>query len=417
MSETKQHPITKRMVWEAYKKVKANQGSAGADQVSISDYEAGLGDNLYKLWNRLTSGSYFPPAVKEVEIPKGNGKTRKLGIPTVSDRVAQMVVKTYLESELDTIFHQSSYGYRPGRNTHQAIDAARRICWHTDWVIDLDIKGFFDELDHELLMKALRRHNQEKWVLMYVDRWLKAPVVKADGQEQARGKGTPQGGVISPLLANLYLHYGFDRWMELTFPSLKFERYADDIIVHCKSEQQAKYVLIRIEERLQACKLQLHPEKTKIVYCRDGKRRTPKQYPERFTFLGYEFKSRKCKNRDNGQMFYSFTPAISAKATQKLTQELRQLNLQNWSVQTIEVLAELLNAKIRGWINYYGRFRKSEMWRVFARLNKRLVKWVRKRYKRLRKSWPGAIKMLYKISQQRPKLFVHWQHGFTPQKG
>lgn len=414
MKETKSQPITKQMVWEAYKRVKSNRGSAGIDRVSLEEYEADLEDNLYKLWNRLASGSYFPPPVKEVEIPKGDGKVRKLGIPTVSDRVAQMVVKSYLEPKLEPVFHDWSYGYRPGRSAHQAVEAARRNCWYKDWVIDLDIRGFFDELDHSLLHKALERHNEEKWVTMYVDRWLKAAVVKADGQEQARDKGTPQGGVISPLLANLYLHYSFDRWMEIEFPNIKFERYADDIIVHCVSEKQAQYVLSRIKERLQACKLELHPEKTKIVYCRDGKRRDKTQQPDRFTFLGYEFKSRKCKNGKDGGLFYSFTPGISPKAAKRLTGELRKLNIQNRVNQTIEELAGQLNAKIRGWISYYGQFRKSEMWKVFAKLNWRLVKWVRKRYKRLGRSWPKAKKMLLLSSRQNPGLFIHWKEGFTP---
>lgn len=414
MKETKSQPITKQMVWEAYKRVKSNRGSAGIDRVSLEDYEADLEDNLYKLWNRLASGSYFPPPVKEVEIPKGDGKMRKLGIPTVSDRVAQMVVKSYLEPKLEGEFHDWSYGYRPGRSAHQAVEAARRNCWYSDWVIDLDIKGFFDELDHGLLHKALEKHNEEKWVTIYVDRWLKAPVVKADGQEQARDKGTPQGGVISPLLANLYLHYSFDRWMEIEFPSIKFERYADDIIVHCVSEKQAQYVLSRIKERLQACKLELHPEKTKIVYCRDGKRRDKTQQPDRFTFLGYEFKSRKCRNSKDGGLFYSFTPGISPKATKRLTGELKKLNIQNRVNQTIEELAGQLNAKVRGWISYYGQFRKSEMWKVFSRLNARLVKWVRKRHKRFGGSWPRAQKALQSMARQHPTLFVHWKEGFTP---
>ena len=413
MKETKSQPITKQKVWEAYKRVKSNRGGAGVDQISLEEYEADFENSLYKLWNRLASGSYFPPPVREVEIPKGDGKTRKLGIPTVSDRVAQMVVKSYLEPKLEKEFHDWSYGYRPGRSAHQAVEAARRNCWNSDWVIDLDIRGFFDELDHELLLKALERHNEEKWVTMYVERWLKARVVKADGQEQARDKGTPQGGVISPLLANLYLHYSFDRWMEIQFPGIKFERYADDIIVHCVSEKQAQYVLSRIKERLQACKLELHPDKTRIVYCRDGKRRGQTQYPDRFTFLGYEFKSRRCKNRNDGGLFHSFTPGISPKATKRLTQELRKLNIQNRVNQTIEELASLLNAKVRGWISYYGQFRKSEMWRIFGRLNARLIKWVRKRYKRIGGSWPRAQKALQSMARQHPNLFAHWKEGFT----
>ena len=401
------------MVWGAYKGVKANKGGAGVDQVSLEEYEKDLENNLYKLWNRLSSGSYFPPAVKEVTIPKGEGKTRKLGIPTVGDRIAQMVIKEYLEPKLDPIFHNSSYGYRPGRDAHQAAGIAKRNCWRYDWVIDLDIKGFFDEINHELLNKALDRHCQEKWVRMYISRWLESPIQKVGGELEERKKGTPQGGVVSTLLANLFLHYSFDKWMEREYPRMPFERYADDIIIHCTTEQEAVIVLERIRERLQNCCLELHPEKTKIVYCRDGKRKEPKGRPVQFTFLGLDFKSRRCKNSRDGSLFHSFTPAISKKKRIKIVSKLREMNIINRTRDTIKELATELNPKVRGWINYYGQYRKSAMSSVFKCLNDRLVKWTWRKHKRFKGSWRKAREFLQSVQQHNLKLFAHWQHGFT----
>lgn len=411
MSGTKSQPITKQMVWEAFKAVKSNQGSAGIDGVSLKDFEADLKNNLYKLWNRLSSGSYFPPPVKEVAIPKGDGKERKLGIPTVGDRVAQMVVKQYLEPQIDPIFHHSSYGYRPKRSALDAVGQARTNCWRIDWVVDLDIKGFFDEIDHELMLKALSRHTEEKWILMYVSRWLSAPVVTPKGELLERTKGTPQGGVISPLLANLFLHYSFDKWMEIEFPDVKFERYADDIIIHCYTEKQAAYILLRVGKRLRQCHLQLHPEKTKLVYCRDGKRKKPTEQADRFTFLGYEFKCRSSRDRA-GNIFYSFDPAISTKAIQAITKEFRELRIQMWVAKSLEEVAAWLNPKLRGWINYYGKFRKSELRQVFTKLNFRLVSWMRKKYKKLNSSWNKARQSLTRTLDKEPTMFVHWMHGF-----
>ena len=411
MKETKSNPITKTMVWEAFKRVKSNKGSAGIDKVSLEEFEENLSNNLYKLWNRLSSGSYFPPPVKEVAIPKGEGKVRKLGIPTVGDRVAQMVVKNHLEPKLEPVFHNSSYGYRPNKSALDAVGQARKNCWKIDWVIDMDIKGFFDQIDHTLMLKALSKHTEEKWVKMYVTRWLTAPVVSQKGEQQERTKGTPQGGVISPLLANLYLHYSFDKWMEINFPSLKFERYADDIVIHCLTEKQAEYILKRVRTRLEQCRLELHPDKTKIVYCRDGKRRKPTEKTDRFTFLGYEFKSRSSKDRA-GIIFYSFDPAISNKAKQRIIKEFRTLKIQMWVTKSIEEVAALLNAKIRGWINYYGKFRKTELHQIFTKLNFRLVSWMRKKHKKLNKSWKKSRIALKRLLDDKPYLFAHWQHGF-----
>ena len=317
MDTAKSYCISKKIVWEAYERVKANKGAAGVDEESIEEFEKNLKDNLYKLWNRMSSGSYFPPPVRIVEIPKGDGKMRKLGIPTVSDRIAQMVVKLYLEPGIDPHFHPDSYGYRPGKSAIAAVGVARERCWRQDYVIDLDIKGFFDNLDHELVMKAVRKHTDSKWMLLYIERWLKAPAQDGEGKLIHRTTGTPQGGVISPLLANLFLHYAFDEWMKRNYPQNPFERYADDAVVHCKTEAEANELRKVIEERLANCKLELHPEKTKIVYCKDDDRR--KRYPnEKFDFLGYTFRARRSKNR-RGKHFINFTPAVSNKAKRKMT--------------------------------------------------------------------------------------------------
>ena len=228
MDKTKPFHIPKRAVWEAYQRVKANRGAAGVDDQSIEVFEKDLKNNLYKLWNRLSSGSYFPPPVKRVEIDKRGGGTRPLGIPTVADRMAQAVVKAHLEPELEKQFHPDSYGYRPGKSALDAVGRARERCWCNDWVLDLDIRAFFDSISHDLLLRAVRKHTDCAWVLLYIERWLKAPVQLEDGTLEPREKGTPQGSVVSPLLANLFLHYAFDRWMAIHQPSISFERYADD---------------------------------------------------------------------------------------------------------------------------------------------------------------------------------------------
>jgi len=327
MSETKQIPVTKHMVWNAYKKVRANKGSAGIDGESHKDFEERLVDNLYKVWNRLSSGTYFPPPVKEVEIPKADGKTRKLGIPTVGDRVAQMVIKDYLEPRMEAIFHESSYGYRPNRSAHDALQKARRNCWLYNWVIDIDIKGFFDNIDHAKMLLAIDKHVDEKWVKMYIIRWLTAPVQKQDRELiYKEGKGTPQGGVISPLLANLFLHYAFDQWLTKFFAGVKFERYADDIVVHCKSKEQAEYVLERLKRRMQECELELHPEKTKIVYCKDHKR-TGSHEHVKFNFLGFTFKPRPSKSQKDGFMFLGFDLAISVKSGKRILERKERRDL------------------------------------------------------------------------------------------
>lgn len=411
MSETKPIPVTKPMVWEAYKKVKANKGSAGIDGESLKQFEENLSNNLYKIWNRLSSGSYFPPPVKEVEIPKADGKTRKLGIPTVGDRVAQMVVKDYLEPRMEAIFHEDSYGYRPNKSAHDALRKARRNCWLFNWVIDIDIKGFFDNIDHEKLLLAIDKHVSEKWAKLYITRWLTAPVQKTNGElVYKQGKGTPQGGVISPLLANLFLHYAFDQWLTKYFNGVKFERYADDIVIHCKSLEQAKYVLERLRKRMQECKLELHPEKTKLVYCKDHKR-TGDFELVKFDFLGFTFKPRPSKTKD-GHLFLGFDLAISVKSGKRILETLRQTSFHRWTSATIESIAAELNPQLRGWINYYGKFRPSSMSFIFRCFYQRLIKWVMNRYKSLRNKLKKAYAFLVNIQKSNPTLLATWQHGY-----
>ncbi len=401
------------MVWEAYKKVRANKGSAGVDNVSIEEFDANRSKHLYKLWNRMASGSYFPPPVKEVEIPKKDGKVRKLGIPTIGDRVGQMVVKDYIEPRLEAIFSSNSYGYRPKKNAHQALESVRYNCWKTDWVIDMDIKGFFDNIDHNKLMLAVEKHVPEKWVLLYVKRWLNMPVLtKLGNLVQKQGKGTPQGGVISPVLANLFLHYVLDKWLEITDKSVKFTRYADDVILHCHSKAHAEQTLKALRERMITNGLELHPEKTKIVYCRDFRRKG--NYPVvKFDFLGYSFQPRTAKSKKTGNMFLGYDCAISISSRKRIADKLEGLRIETLSFKSIVGIAQYLNPMIRGWVNYYGKFRGSELSRVFRLLRNRLIRWARKRYKRYRTNFNRAFRWLDRVREQYPNLFYHWQVGYS----
>ena len=410
--ETKSQPISRKQVWEAYKELKGNGKSAGVDEISLKEFGENLNKNLYKIWNRMTAGSYFPPPVKEVEIPKKDGSLRKLGIPTVGDRVAQMVVKKYLEPQIEPYFHENSYGYRQHKSAHDALSKTKERCWECAWVLDLDIKGFFDNLNHDLLLLAVRKHCTEKWVLMYIERWLKAPIQRQDGSLLQRGKGTPQEGVISPLLANLFLHYAFDKWMEQQHPTVEFERYADDIIVHCRTESETINLLEQIKERLEACKLQLHPEKTKVVYCKQSNRQGDYENVS-FTFLGYYFKPRKIKTRA-GKIKLGFSPAISKEAKKKIRAEIKEMNIRNRTSERIEDIAKLLNAKVRGWLNYFSKFRASSLYSVMYDLNQRLIKWVANRHKKYRNKLHKAINWLKRVYRQFPNLFVHWSYGFQP---
>jgi RNA-directed DNA polymerase len=408
--------ISRKVVWEAYKRVKRNKGAAGVDDESIEAFEKDLKDNLYRIWNRMSSGTYFPPPVRSVAIPKKDGGERRLGIPTVSDRVAQTVAKMYLEPLVEPSFHPDSYGYRPKKSALDAVGAARQRCWRYDWVIDLDIRGFFDNLDHALVMRAVERYTQCRWILLYVRRWLEAPSEQEDGSLVPRTKGTPQGGVISPLLANVFLHLAFDDWMQQTHPGVPFERYADDIVAHCKTEEQAKQVLEDIRKRLERCKLELHPEKTKIVYCRDDDRRG-KYAQEKFDFLGYTFRPRRSKNR-KGKYFINFSPAVSNEAAKEIRQEMRSWRIHLRSDKAIDDLARMWNPVLRGWIQYYGHFYKSALHPVLRHFNRLLVRWAMRKYKRLRRHRRRAEYWLGCIARREPRMFAHWDRlGLRPAAG
>ena len=412
-NETKSIPISRQMIWTAYKKVRANKGGAGVDSVSIDEFDADRSKHLYKLWNRMASGSYFPPPVKEVEIPKKDGSVRKLGIPTISDRVGQMVIKEYIEPRLEKIFSPNSFGYRPGKNAHQALEQVRNNCWKVDWVIDLDIKGFFDNIDHNKLMLAIEKHVSEKWILLYLKRWLDTSVLTKSGELVInQGKGTPQGGVISPLLSNLFLHYALDKWLESTDKSVKFSRYADDAILHCHSKTHAERTLKLVRERMKNCGLELHPDKTKLVYCRDY-RRKGKHSKVKFDFLGYSFQPRTAKSKTTGNLFLGYDCAISISSRKRLADRLGELKVERLSFKSVVGIAQYLNPMIRGWVNYYGRFRGSELSKVFQLLRKRIVRWARKRYKRYRTSLTKAYKWLDRVRKQYPYLFYHWQVGYS----
>ncbi len=402
--EAKSFDVTKREVWNAYKRVKAKRGAAGIDGVSIEAFDRDLNKNLYRVWNRMASGSYFPPPVKRVEIPKGDGGTRPLGIPTIADRIAQMVVRLRLEPQLEPHFHVDSYGYRPRRSAHDALRAVRQRCWRHDWVLDLDIKGFFDNIDHGLLMTAVRRHAVTRWEVLYIERWLKADVVLPDGTRQARKRGTPQGGVISPLLANLFLHYAFDKWMERQHPGVAFARYADDVVCHCDSFTQARALHAALRIRLAECRLELHPHKTRMVYCADSNRR--KDYPEkRFDFLGYTFKPRAAMNR-HGKRFISFSPAIGDKAGKALRRTIRSWGISRLSRYSLEELRARFNPLIQGWVRYYGRFHPSALQHALRTLDYHLVRWAQCKYKRLRGHVTRAWRWLNQLRLGEPTLFL-----------
>jgi RNA-directed DNA polymerase len=416
MAEVKPYTISKQVVWEAYQKVKANKGAAGVDGQSIEAFETDLKNNLYKIWNRMSSGSYFPPPVRLVEIPKATGGLRPLGIPTVADRVAQMVVKMHLEPIVEPCFHDDSYGYRPGRSALDAVATARQRCWRSDWVVDLDIKGFFDNLDHDLVMKAVQHHDKTPWVLLYIERWLKAPVQRQDGSQQERTKGSPQGAVVSPLLANLFLHHAFDTWMRRNYPDVQFERYADDVIVHVKSKAAAEQVLEAIRARLAECGLELHPEKTKIVYCQDSDRKGQHEHIK-FDFLGYTFRPRRAKNY-RGKFFVSFLPGVSNKAGKAIRATIRDWRLAaTRNNQSLEDLARLVNPSVSGWVDYYGRFYRSALTPVLRHLERALVRWACRKYKRFRGHVTNAAHWLGQVARRDPNLFVLWQMGIRPATG
>ena len=404
--KAKPYCIKRREVLEAYYKVKSNKGAAGIDDETIEDFEKNLKRNLYKIWNRMSSGSYFPPAVRTVMIPKASGGKRGLGIPTVADRVAQMVVKNRLEPLVEPLFHPNSFGYRPKNSALDAVGWAQQRCWSFAWVCDLDIKGFFDNLDHDLMMRAVRKHVTDKWIILYIERWLKASAQDEEGNLVKRVRGTPQGGVISPLLANLFLHYALDRWMVKKWKHLPFERYADDIIVHCRGKWEANLVRAGVEKRLRECSLELHPEKTKLVYCKDSNRQESHPH-EKFNFLGFTFRPRKATTRKGGY-FCSFSPAISPEAAGKIRDEIRSWKLHRRTAQSIAELAKEINPKLRGWFNYYGRFNPSALRPIERYVGQSLVRWACRKYKTLRQHRTRAWKWLLRVMDRQPDLLALW---------
>jgi len=405
--KVKSFEIPKRLVYEAWEKVRANNGAPGVDAVSISEFGDDERDNLYKLWNRMSSGSYMPGPVRAVEIPKDHGAgVRTLGVPNTADRVAQTAAAMLLEEKLEPIFHRDSYGYRPGRSAHDALAVARQRCWRQDWVLDLDVRAFFDSVSHDLLLKAVAHHTDERWVLLYIERWLKAPMQMPDGTLVAREKGTPQGSPVSPVLANLFMHYAFDRWMDREYPGCPFERYADDAVAHCDTEEQARGLRAAIVNRLGTLGLELHPDKTKIVYCKDTNRRGDYEHTS-FDFLGYTFRGRFARGRRG--FFVSFLPAMSTGAKKAKGQQIRAWHLNRRTGTDLSGLAADINPQVRGWINYYGVFYHSELFSLASRIDEHIVRWAMHKFKRLRGKPVRTWAWLHAVKQRQPTLFAHWQ--------
>ncbi|MGZ5137836.1 MAG: group II intron reverse transcriptase/maturase [Burkholderiales bacterium] len=402
--------IEKMQVYEAYRAVKSNGGAAGVDGQTIEQFEADLKSNLYKIWNRISSGSYFPPPVRAVSVPKKTGGQRILGVPTVADRVAQMVVKRVIEPTLDAVFLADSYGYRPGKSALDAVGVTRERCWKYDWVLEFDIKGLFDNIDHTLLMRAVRKHVTCSWALLYIERWLKAPMVDEAGEKIERSRGTPQGGVVSPILSNTFLHYAFDLWMTRTHPDLLWCRYADDGLVHCRSEEEANALKAELHARLAACGLELHPTKTQIVYCKDGQRKA--RYPNvQFDFLGYCFRPRLVRRHRDNALFCGFNPAVSPSALKAMRSAIRDLILRRLTQVSLADIGQQINPLLRGWIAYYGRYAPSALAPLLRYVNLTLLAWVLRKFKRFKAHKVRAARFLQRLAAGRPDLFVHWQLG------
>jgi len=415
METTKPFEISKHDVFRAWELVKANDGAEGVDGETIEQFESNLKGNLYKLWNRMSSGSYFPPPTRTVVIPKKDGGERRLGIPSVSDRVAQTVAKLSFEPLVEPYFLGDSYGYRPRKSAHQALAVTRERCWRYDWVLEFDIRGLFDNIDHNLLMKAVKKYTSEPWLLLYIERWITAPIQQADGHVVSRSKGVPQGGVISPVLSNLFMHYAFDAWMDRVYPDAPWCRYADDGLAHCRTQAEAEQLRDALEKRLQDCGLQMHPVKTKIVYCKDDDRRG--SYPVRsFDFLGFTFRARRSKNK-RGKYFINFSPAMSNRAGKAIRQEVRSWRMPKRSDKSIEDLSRMFSAKIEGWINYYGRFYRSQMYMTLRHINSKLVWWAYRKYKKLYRHRRRAEHWLGRVAKDFPGLFPHWRMGLLPTVG
>ncbi|WP_342265442.1 group II intron reverse transcriptase/maturase [Cardinium endosymbiont of Philonthus spinipes] len=412
MEKTKPFTINKHLVLQAYKLVKAHAGASGIDRQTLSDFDKNLKNNLYKIWNRFSSGSYYPPAVKAVSILKKDGGQRILGVPTVSDRIAQMVVKLVFEPEVEPHFYQDSYGYRPKKSALDAVGITRTRCWKYNFVLEFDIKGLFDNIDHELIMKAVRKHTDNKWVILYIERWLKAPMQMPDGTLVARTKGTPQGGVISPILSNLFLHYVFDAWISRNHPMALWCRYADDGLIHCRNELEAKQMLTALTQRFASCKLALHPEKTKIVYCKDANRKDNHANTS-FEFLGYCFRRRVSKNSKSNKLFMNFTPGVSNTAIKSMRLETRKSGIRNKAAIKLQDIAKLYNPVLRGWIAYYGKYNKWALAPVFRHFNTSLIAWARKKFKTLQSSKRKVVSFMKNISKIQPKLFAHWEIGMV----
>ena len=403
--------IDKKLVYEAYKAVKSNRGAAGVDGQTIKLFEEELKGNLYRIWNRMSSGSYFPPPIRGVSIPKKNGGERILGVPTVGDRIAQMVVKRLIEPDLDPIFLPDSYGYRLRKSALDAVGVTRERCWKYDWVLEFDIKGLFDNIDHELLLKAVQKHVTCKWALLYIERWLTAPM-EQNGIRIERTRGTPQGGVISPILSNLFLHYTFDLWMNRTHPDLPWCRYADDGLVHCRTEQEAEALRAELRTRLTECRLELHPTKTRIVYCRDGKRKG--MYPNvKFDFLGYEFRPRAVWGSQSGKLICGFTPAVSPSALNTMRATIRDLDIRRGTQVPLADIARQINPLLRGWIAYYGRYAPSALDPMVRYVNLTLRAWVMRKFKRFAAKKTRAGRFLERMAREHADLFVHWRLGLT----
>lgn len=410
-TSTKSFAITKRQVYEAWKRVKANRGAAGVDEETITEFEQNLPRNLYAIWNRMASGSYFPPPVREVGIPKKSGGVRFLGVPTVGDRVAQTVAKEFLEKLLEPHFDPNSYGYRPGRSAKDAVQVTRKRCWKYDWLFEFDVKGAFDNLDHDLLMKALRKHTDCKWVLLYVKRWLNAPSVSESGETRARNRGTPQGSVVGPVLMNLFMTYAFDRWMRRNEAACPFARYADDAVVHCATERKALQLKESLVKRFEACGLELHPEKTRIVYCKDSNRRG--DYPHvQFTFLGFTFRPRRAIS-SSGTQFTSFLPGVSRDALTRMRQQVRSWHLARQTSGTLREFAQTYGSTLAGWWNYYSSFYPSALHSVFRHFDLALARWVRRKYKRLSRHKSRSRHWVAAMARREPHLFVHWRKWFA----
>lgn len=411
MDKPKPFKISKELVWEAYKQVKANKGGAGVDHESLDVFDRQMSKNLYKIWNRLSSGSYFPPAVRGVEIPKKQGGTRMLGVPTVADRIAQMTIKLMFEPLVEPHFLQDSYGYRPNKSALDAVGITRKRCWSYDWLIEFDIRGLFDNINHDLLMKAVRKHTDDKCILLYIERWIKAPLELAGGTMINRASGTPQGGVISPILSNIFLHYVFDVWMTRKHPDALWCRYADDGICHCKTKAQAEALLLELKQRFNECKLEIHPDKTKIVCCKVGKHKNGSYTNTSFVFLGYEFRARGAENKKTKKVFTSFLPAISPKSEKSILEKIKSLRIHTKSDLSLQDIAKWINPMLRGWINYYGKYTQSAMNSVLEQINSILVAWSRRKYLKLKTRKVYAIKCMKDYASKHTNLFAHWRVG------